>query len=386
MANWRKVIVSGSDARLSKISVGGVEPHSSAGSISASGKIFASTSVPSPVLETFNVLVQGANGEFNVTGSDRIAPSLQALTIGGGLTGTSFNGSSAVTITLNSSSLAGAGLDVDASGLKIVDGGNITVTANAIAVDTASLVDTTKGLTADSAKVGASSIGVDVDGSTVGFNASGQLTASFVAGANLSAGNNISLSTDPYTGAGASAVSVDVDSLAGTGLDVSSNALRVSGSNALTANKVIKWDGHKFVDSSIEVDGNNINLGGGSDTTTIAGNLIVNGTASFSHADNLEVADPFILLNSGSTTDVPFGIVGATSSDAGIGWAYGGGSNKRWTMTTGSDLTAGGTYGGKVGDASLLVAATSVGGAEADALQSQDGNFLVASDEIYVYF
>ena len=55
-------------------------------------------------------------------------------------------------------------------------------------------------------------------------------------------------------------------------------------------------------------------------------------------------------------------------------------------MITGSLLVEGGTAGGRVGDASLLVSATTLGGADGDTNMEATGNFLVASDEIYVYF
>ena len=59
MATWRKVVVSGSDARLTSLGVGAnITAPSTEGQISASGKLFATTAVPSPSLSTYNVVIE----------------------------------------------------------------------------------------------------------------------------------------------------------------------------------------------------------------------------------------------------------------------------------------------------------------------------------------
>ena len=387
MAQWRKVLVSGSDARLNSIGVGtNISAPSTQGTISASGKIFASASVPSTGLGTFNVLTRLSTGEFAITGSPAITPTLAALTLGSGLSGGSFNGSSAVVAAVDSASLAGNGLGTGTEQFDVGQGNNIDVTANKVHIDSGSLVDTNKGLSAaagDISGLQAGSIGVKIS-SGLAFNGSGAISASFVAGNTLSAGNNITL-TGGYNGTVARSVAVDVSALAGTGLENNSNKLRVSGSNNLTGGKIVKWTGAAFADSLVAENGSQLDLGSASSTVRVLGNLRVDGTASFQHSDNLEITDPFILLNSGSTSDDAFGILGAISATAGIGWNYGGSADPRFTFTTGSVLASGGTYGTKVGAASLLVNSTST--SENSTYKAQDGNFLIDSGgDIYVYF
>ena len=387
MAQWRKVLVSGSDARLNTLGVGNnISAPSAQGTISASGKIFASASIPSTGLGTFNVLTRLSTGEFAVTGSTAITPTLNALTLGSGLTGGTFNGSSAVVAAVDSASLAGNGLGTGTEQIDVGAGNNITVTSTQVHVDSGSLVDTNKGLSAASSDISglqAGSIGVKL-GSGLAFNGTGQISASFVAGDALSAGNNITLAGG-YNGTSAKSVSVDVAALAGTGLENDSNTLRVSGSNNLTGGKIVKWTGAAFADSLVAENGSQLDLGSASSTVRVLGNLRVDGTASFQHSDNLEITDPFILLNSGSTSDDAFGILGAISATQGIGWNYGGSSDPRFTFTTGSVLASGGTYGTKVGAASLLVNSTST--SENSTYKAQDGNFLIdGSGDIYVYF
>jgi len=387
MANWKKVVVSGSNSTLKSIGVGTAQPTGVSGEISASGKIFATTAV-STGLGSYNVVIKGANGEFLQTGSDAISPSLAALTLGVGLTGTSYNGSGAVTTTVDSASLAGNGLTPGGAGsnnINVGQGNNITVAADAIHVDSGSLVDVARGL---SAALATDKISVNA-GAGVGFSGAGALTASFVAGANLSAGDAISLSTDPYTGAAESTISVNVSALAGVGLaDDGSNNLTLKNSSNFTPGDLLKWNNTsgQLEDSGIVEGSNLLTLGGGSDTVLIPGNLVVQGTASFSHADNLEITDPFILLNSSSVDNSAAGIIGAVSQTLGTGWVYGGSSAPRFGMVTGSVLAQGGTAGGRVGDASLLVSATTLNAADGDTNMEATGNFLVASDEIYVYF
>lgn len=394
MAGWKKVVVSGSDARLSSIGVGSnISAPSTDGQISASGKLFATTAIPStPIAGEFNVVIKNSDGEFAITGSDAITPVLSTLTKGAGVTmiNTStaatvagFDGSVGVSIGIDTGSLAGQGLDDSNGAINVGEGTNITVLADSIVVNTASLADTTKGLQGTST---AGKIEVKLASATgLAFNASGEISASFVPGATLSAGNGITM-TD-YDGVDAQTAAVDVAGLSGEGIEsdgAGSPNFRIKNSNNLTPNRLIKWNGTQFVDSLASDTGTELTLGVGATPTVVAGNLRVNGTASFTHADNLEITDPFITLNSSSTAagSDTFGIVGATSADHGIGWSYDG--SNRWTMTSGSALISGGTYGTLVGAASLLVNSTST--SETDAFMAQEGNFMVSSDEIYVYF
>ena len=389
MASWKKVIVSGSDARLGGIGVG-VDPTS--GQISASGKIFATTST-STGLATYNVVIKGANGEFKHTSSLAITPTNATLTLGSGLTGGSYNGSANVDAGVDSGSLAGAGLTTGTTSFVVGAGNNITVAANAIHVNTGSLVDTDFGLSADAGDISgltANKIGIDI-GTGLSFS-SGDLTADFVAGDALTDGDGIVDFT--YDGSSGVAIGVDSASIAGTGLEATSvsNKISLLGHGSLVTNKLTKWDGSKLVSSGISEVANTITLGDSNDTVTVAGNLVVAGTASFQHSSDVSIADPFFLMASGSGTDSAFGIIGQTGSGNldGIGWIYNpsfaeqGTTKPRFTFVTGSNVANGGTAGVAAGAASLLVSSTDT--SETDEYMAATGNMLVNSGDIYIYF
>lgn len=113
----------------------------------------------------------------------------------------------------------------------------------------------------------------------------------------------------------------------------------VSGAAVLTSGSVTKWSGNSFVNSSISdlanvtinnaggvlIQGGGLYVTGSSafhDNVTVQGNLTVAGTASFQNTQNLEVADQFILLNSGSATFQDSGIVIATGNAGNSGSAF----------------------------------------------------------------
>ncbi len=403
--SWKKVVVSGSNAHLSTIGVGTAAAPSTAGHISASGKLFTATSNSNGGLSSFDVVIKGANGEFMHTASSAINPSLENLTISTGLKPSGdYNGSSPTTISVDSGSLAGNGLAAlaaaDGIGFKVSTGTNLIADSNGLRVKTGSLAGF--GLTADplftsgSTALGTGKLAINVDKSTINFNNSGQLTVLGGSAANaLTNGNGIqSFSYDGGT-AGVTVV-VDTGSLAGIGLTgtlgdngYAANKISITGSTsfASSTNTVLKWTGDAFAPTNITDDGSTITLGDGTYTTSIPGNLTVAGTASFNNTSNTKTADDFIILNSGSENDVAFGILGQTGASTGTGWVYGGSTNKRFTMTKNADLTDGGEAGTKVGDATLLVNTNNVTTATSDTYMSQDGNMLVdATGNIYIHF
>jgi hypothetical protein len=391
MASWKKVIVSGSSARLNSLGVD-VDAPSTTGQISASGKIHAITAEATG-LSTYNVVIKNANGEFSHTSSLAISPSNATLTIGSGLTGGSYNGSSEVDIAVDSGSLAGAGLGTGTNTFDIGTGNNITVATDAIHVDSGSLVDTNFGLSADAGDITgltANKIGIDI-GTGLSFN-SGDLQADFVAGAALTDGDGII--NFSYDGSGVASIGVDSASIAGTGLEATSvtNKISLLGHGSLASDTLTKWDGTQLVNSGITDSGNVITLGDSNDTVRIPGNLTVEGTASFQHSSDVSIVDPFFLMASGSGTDSAFGIVGQTGSGDldGIGWVYNpafteaSANRPRFTMVTGSNVANGGTIGVAAGAASLLVSSTDT--SETDEYMAATGNMLLNSGDIYLYF
>ena len=115
----------------------------------------------------------------------------------------------------------------------------------------------------------------------------------------------------------------------------------VSGAADLTDNMIVKWDAvaGKFTTSSITNASNvTINSPGGvliqqgglyvtgssvfHNDLNIQGNLTVQGTASFQNTTNLEIADQFILLNSGSNTFQDSGFIVNTGNTGNSGSAF----------------------------------------------------------------
>ena len=85
--------------------------------------------------------------------------------------------------------------------------------------------------------------------------------------------------------------------------------------------------------------GNTVFGDGAEDRTTVNGELLVNGTASFAHSDNLAIKDKYILINSGSTGTGDGGIVVQSSGTNGIGELVGFDQNVtgRWGITSSFD-------------------------------------------------
>ena len=400
--SWKKVVVSGSNAHLETIGVGTAAAPSTAGHISASGKLFTATADSAGGLSSFDVVIKGASGEFMHTASSAINPSLENLTISTGLlpSTTNYNGSSATTISVDSGSLAGNGITAktDGTGFELNVGNNLTSDSSGVRVKTGSLAGF--GLTADptftsgSTALGTGKIAVNVDKTTIDFNGSGQLTVLGGSAANaLIDGNGIQ--DFSYDGSSQASVIVDTGSIAGTGLTGTSgengyvqDKISIRGTFAGT-DKVLKWTGTEFDETTISDNGTDaISLGGAGYTVTVPGNLTVAGTASFTNASNVSTADAFFLLNSGSAAAENFGIIGQTNSagDAGIGWSWNA-SNKRWGMYKGVDTTDGGSIGTKVGDAPLVLAETVVANATDTNYETKNGNMLIDSTgNIYMYF
>ena len=400
--SWKKVVVSGSNAHLKAIHVGSVGAPAD-GAISASGKIFATTA-ENDSLSSFDVVIKGPGGEFMHTSSAAINPSLSALAISTGLlpSATNYDGSTGVTVSVDSGSIAGDGLNATTNSghtagfeVKAATNGAIFVSSAGVAVDTGSLAGS--GLSAndsDIAGLAVGAMGVKVDGSTITINGSGQLQAAAGTLTNaLTQGNGIQ--TFSYDGGTADVtVVVDTGSIAGGGLT------GTAGDNGFTNNKIsvkgnfsnntaaLKYNSGEFVETNITDNGSNaIALGDTNYTVTIPGNLTVSGRAEFVNSTNVSTADSFFLMKSGSSTDSAFGILGQTGGTTGTGWMYGGSSNKRFTMTKDASVTAGGAQGTLVGSATLLVNTNNTATALTDDHMSQNGNMLIDSNQnIFLYF
>lgn len=393
MATWKKVIVSGSEAHLKSIGLGTAAPTAIEGEISASGKLYASSS-QAPGAGTYNIVVQSTTGgEFMFTSSAAINPAISTLTAGDNIAASNgnYDGNADTTFSVNTASLAGNGLTVGTNTLVVQANStadNILVDTNGVSVKTSSLADTARGITAD---LEAGKLSARVDGSTIGFNGSGQLTASRQAGDPLtvSTGLFIDLSTvTSYTGQTDRKISVDTGSLAGEGLSATDTTDKISikGHSSLDGS-LLKYNttSDSFINSNITDASNVVTLGNASTDVTISGNLTVTGTASFQNETNLRIADDFVLFASGSPGATDFGIVGqqGNGTNDGIGWIFDS-SADRFMMVSGSNIDNGGDEGGFVGYASLMV-----GDDETDTSTTygdKDGNMVVTSGgDIFIY-
>ena len=134
-------------------------------------------------------------------------------------------------------------------------------------------------------------------------------------------------------------------------------------------------------ESNLQFDGTTLTITG---NEVVTGNLTVQGTASFQHTTNLDVADRFILLASGSNTTGDGGIV-IQQGTQGIGETFAwDASTIRWAVTGSFDASQA-TF---VPEAFM---ATVIEGAASDptvtiAKLTKKGNIFVAADEsIYIY-
>ncbi len=241
--------------------------------------------------------------------------------------------------------------------------------------------------------------------------ASGQFSGSF-SGSFQGDGSNLTgiASTLMYT-ASLGSGSVNLKSqpfniLAGEGLDTSgsNNTITISGEDATTTNKGIA----SFNSSDFQVSSGDVTLADslsvptmsiGEDLTvgldatvnqdltvtrnaTIQGNLIVQGTASFQHEDNLDVADRFIRLASGSTSNGDGGIaIQQTAGDNTELFGYDYNAN-RWGMTSSFDPGAGSGFVPK----SFMAAVANNNSISGSATFKAVGNIYIDGDgEIYIY-
>lgn len=120
--------------------------------------------------------------------------------------------------------------------------------------------------------------------------------------------------------------------------------------------------------------------------TVFEGDIVVQGTASFQETTNLVVADKFVLLNSGSSTDnSPGGIVvQQDTQDIGVAFAYdaaAGSNSGRWGTKDGQDASIS-TF---TADAYVSYVVDIDAGQSDVALYQQNGNIKVDSGEIWIY-
>ena len=350
MANWKKVIVSGSAAELLQVTASTADITTlnvTAGSGSFSGSF--------------------AGDGSNLTGVPATGIVLSSLSDGDGITTFSYNGQSNQTVTVG----AGLGITVNADDVELNTGsahftagvrGKISVVDNAgdgsLTYNSGTGVLTYAGVTSGSVRgyfsaadtTGASGIDMAYDSTTGTF--SGSLVNSKIVVTDGSTPSDIDLGgTLTFSGTSNEVTVAQSGGTVTVGLPDS-----VTITNDLTVSRDL----------------------------TVTRNLVVLGTASFQNTEDLDVADRFIRMASGSTAAGDGGIVvQQTSATNGEAFAFDS-ATTRWGLTGSFDAST------NTIAPDAFMAAVVVGSGtnpdDAPARYDAKGNIFVGTDgEIYIY-
>jgi hypothetical protein len=388
MAQWRKIIVSGSNAELSHLSMSGdIDLTGNITGSSTSTGSFGYLAVSGDTTIGGNITFGDANTDFVSFSADidsnlipnsddtyDIGSATQAwqdlflegditLTDAGKVVTTAGNltvDSEAATLVLDGHT----GVDIDASnsGKVSIDGAggiDIGVAADvAIDIDSAALdIDASGAITVD----GTSTFSVDVDGATNINTSVGNITVDSEAGnlvldghtgVDIDASNSGKVAID---GAGG----IDIGVAADVAIDVDSSTFDLDASGALTmTSTTMALDPSSTFDldaaGAVTIDGSAITIGADdsgvaisighstsettiNDNLTVTGDLDVNGTLTTIDTTNLRVADRFIQVASGSTTG-DGGMVVTTAANGSGSALFWDDSATRWGLT-GADET-----------------------------------------------
>ena len=444
MAEWKKVIVSGSSAVLASLNVdGAVVASTVSGSFSGSfeGDGSGLTGVSATALDIDNF--GSDHTSITVAGTDKLLISdagtegrINVSQLATPLAGTGVEASSGtirIATTAAGNGLTGGGgsaLSIDADSESGADIQPVNVTANGIGVDIAAIAG--DGLAADGAANLAVSAGAGINvGANVSVNSgsllpyfsssifgtvSGDITITDAGVASIAA-NSVALGTDTtgnyvatvanVTNGGLTVnnsgaenagvtVAVNLNDLAAATVDVSADSIAI-----IDANDSSKTKKESIVDLASAMAGNNLGASGGAigladnisgnitfqDDVVVQGDLTIEGSQINASVTNLDIEDRFILLNSGSADLLKSGII------------FGGSNN---TLQSGSALIWDTNYnsddgrlaivndmgsGALTATADYYIAGVYLGNA-ADAATAQadhSGNIRIDSGEIYIY-
>ena len=411
MANWKKVIVSGSSAELASLTLdtaltvanGGTGLTATGannflvGNGAASLTTVGSNGTGTVVRTTgaTGLVASGSfSGSFQGDGSGLTGVTAGALgnsiVDGNGIADFTFNGSAGATVTVEAD---GSTLSVGSGGVKVADAG---ITATQIATSVAGAGLAGGGGTALSVNVDDSSIEINTD--TLRVKASGVTNAmlandSVTLGSTevdlgTTAGTLAGLTLTGATASGSFSGSFQGDGSGLTGIP-STLTIDADGGGTGTVNLLTQtFDVAGGTNVNTQLAGQTITVNLDSDISVTdaigTGDLTVNGTASFANTENLLVADRFVLFASGSTTAGDGGIVVQQGTqNIGEVFAYDS-ATTRWGVT-GSFSADAGAY---TPDAFM---ATVVEGTASDptavvSKYTKKGNIFVANNQdIYIY-
>ena len=317
MANWKKVIVSGSNAELSSLTVSNTLTVSNNQFITPvqAGTRLTGSFTGSFIGDGANLTGVTATAVFPVTQTSPILAATKLFSNDGAntfvyvgqVTGSTYAGISG-DITIGTGGVAAIGSSKVTSGM-IVDG---TITGTDIAsatVANANLVNSTITIGSTSTALGASNttiaglVSVTSTGFTGGFT--GSLTGNASTATALQTARTINGTS--FDGTAGITVTAAAGTLTGATLasNVTGSSLTSVGTLAgLTATGTTAL-------TTLTVSGD----------ATVTGNLSVAGTASFTNVDNLNIRDKFISINSGSSALADSGWV-TQYNTAGSGSAF----------------------------------------------------------------
>jgi hypothetical protein len=405
MAEWKLVIISGSDAELNSLQL--------------------------------STALAVANGGTGVTSLSDITGDGKVIVTDGGSSVIGGN----VSLALGGNVASGSNLN-DISQLSSADGNFIVGSATGWVVENGATVRNSLGLgTADTVEFANLTVNQLTNDSAVGdSHLTGSFTGSFVGDGsqltglpsaaintyNTSGDNRVITSVDSSTVQGEANLTFDGSILGVTGDasvsgDISGSKLQLNGIVAGTDNTVLILDtngevktdeidsrvwGSSLVDGSgastrvsywsdtntltsaatFTFDGTSLTVGSSTfgSNVNIAGDLIVQGTASFQHTDTLLVADKFILLNSGSASGDGGIIIQSGSSGAGnvIGWDD---SARRFAFQMESVLDASSTVMTPDAYMAAVVDVDTAGFDKNSSVHQKAGNIMISGSEVWVY-
>ena len=233
---------------------------------------------------------------------------------------------------------------------------------------------------ADTATTATTANGVAANSVALGTDTTGDYVASLGAGTGVTIGSNTGETSSPT-------IAVDYGSTANTAVQGNTNITLTQTAGEIditgTAAQALGGAPSYTIGLADTISGNRTFSG---DTITINNDLVVQGTASFQNTTNLEVADQFILLNSGSTTDnSPGGIVVQQNvQDEGVLFGYdaaAGSNDGRWGVTSSFDASST-TF---TADAYVSYVIDIDAGQTDLALYQKNGNIKVDSGDIFIY-
>ena len=400
MANWKKVIVSGSSAELLDLTLDTALTVPSGGTgLSASGTgnflvgngatsltTVGSNGTGTVVRSTNATGITGMSADGAFTGTFSGTTDLPDLTDGNGIVDFTYDGASTATVAVQAD---GTTLTVGTGGVKVATGGitatelNASVAGNGLAggggtVLSVNVDDSSIEINADTLRVKATGVTNAMlvnDDVTLGTTSVALgTTATTLDGLTLTGVEATGSFTGSFTGDGSgltglvSTLNIAGDSGAGTVGLLAQVFTTAGGSNITTT--TANQTSTVALNSDITVD-----------NVIINNDLTVYGTASFADSVNLLVADRFVLFASGSTTTGDGGIV-IQQATQNIGELLGyDASVTRWGLDTAFDAS-----GNAFSPDAYVAAVVDIDAGQTDAARYQkNGNIKVDNGDIFIY-